>query len=524
MLDGREVDAILSVRVASVERLELQRWRKKSQQLAFVYRAWTRSLAAMLACLTVLSAAAAALPPPDGVELIQRRTRTAKHFALPDGRSFAVIAAAPVHYQDLNGAWQDIDLAFHRDSAGDDLADRNVFVVRSDAWGLTLTDWWGRGVLWLMPQRPVVDGSSASVANEGVVWNYVLTPTALKAEALVTASRGPQTYRFLYYTIGGADEFTVDADGNAVIAEVAVVPRAFAVGANGVTYSAGTWEVTGEGTLQFVFDDSNLPAEAYPYRLDPTTEPATTNDGYISGSSTTYSTARETSSSSTTTGATMRVGQQLSGSTKSVWRSFLEFETGSVPADATISEVRLKLWVQADKSDTEFTAKVRDFDWSLALGGSREANYDGCLAAAVDADWINTSGGGLTGRYSLSEALSTSWVKKGAQSTTRYCLLSATISATSLPVSMPFSMSTARTLPRINRFWKSLTRHPTSRISTVRRLGPTAAVSTARRRIASDTRQPTAAAARSVRGATPRFAPAIWPCGSTAAAARRHLT
>ena len=56
--------------------------------------------------------------PPDGVELTQRGTRTAKHFALPDGCEVAVIAVAPVHYQDLNRAWQDIDIAFYRDRRG----------------------------------------------------------------------------------------------------------------------------------------------------------------------------------------------------------------------------------------------------------------------------------------------------------------------------------------------------------------------------------------------------------------------
>ena len=436
MLDGREVDAILSVRVASVERLELQRWRKKSQQLAFVYRAWTRSLAAMLACLTVLSAAAAALPPPDGVELIQRRTRTAKHFALPDGRSFAVIAAAPVHYQDLNGAWQDIDLAFHRDSAGDDLADRNVFVVRSDAWGLTLTDWWGRGVLWLMPQRPVVDGSSASVANEGVVWNYVLTPTALKAEALVTASRGPQTYRFLYYTIGGADEFTVDADGNAVIAEVAVVPRAFAAGANGVTYSAGTWEVSGEGTLQFAFDDSSLPAEAYPYRLDPTTQSGTVNAGYVYGRANTYTSARSTSyySHAGSGVSASPVGQEYIANSYSVYRPFLEFDTGSIPGDAAISEAKLQLAVSTGPSVAGFSVKISDVDWSVPLDSSQEVNYDDCLAAPVDAEWLDTSEPFPLHTYLPSQPLSPTWVRKGGQARTRYCLRSSDDLAASEPV------------------------------------------------------------------------------------------
>ncbi len=141
--------------------------------------------------------------PSSAVELPAERTQSAKHYALPGGQHLAVIGGTPLHFQDTSGVWQDIELAFHREPDGDDFADRNASVVRSDAWGLTLSDWWGRGVLWLTPARPQVSGDAASVASEGVVWTYKLTPTALKAEALVSSSRGPQLYRFLNYTIGG---------------------------------------------------------------------------------------------------------------------------------------------------------------------------------------------------------------------------------------------------------------------------------------------------------------------------------
>jgi len=46
-------------------------------------------------------------------ELIARRSRYAKHYALPDGTVKAVIGAAPRHYQDLMGDWQEIVLGFH---------------------------------------------------------------------------------------------------------------------------------------------------------------------------------------------------------------------------------------------------------------------------------------------------------------------------------------------------------------------------------------------------------------------------
>ncbi len=104
--------------------------------------------------------------PDDGTELIERRTREAKHFRLPDGSLRAVISAEPVHYQDMSGNWQEIALSFHVDETTDDLADHNSYVVRSNAWGLTMTDWWGRGVLWLTPARPSVSGGEAIVSDE----------------------------------------------------------------------------------------------------------------------------------------------------------------------------------------------------------------------------------------------------------------------------------------------------------------------------------------------------------------------
>lgn len=42
-------------------------------------------------------------------EIIERRTKVAKHFQLPDGKYTAIIGSVK-HYKDDNGAWQDIDL------------------------------------------------------------------------------------------------------------------------------------------------------------------------------------------------------------------------------------------------------------------------------------------------------------------------------------------------------------------------------------------------------------------------------
>ena len=42
-------------------------------------------------------------------EAEEKRTEDTKYFELDDGTTIAAVYAMPVHYQDENGAWQDID-------------------------------------------------------------------------------------------------------------------------------------------------------------------------------------------------------------------------------------------------------------------------------------------------------------------------------------------------------------------------------------------------------------------------------
>lgn len=371
------------------------------------------------------------------IEQVEQRSRFTKHFVLPDGSLSAVVGAAPLHFQDLAGHWQNIALSFHPEGSSDDVADENGFVVRSNAWGLTLTDWWGRGVLWLTPSRPAVTGGAATVDSEGGGWTYRLTPFGVKAGATIGQSRGAQIYQFLYYTIGGAEEFSVDPDGNAVIADVAIVPRAVAVGADGTAYPAGAWEIVEPGVLRFSFDDSGLPASAYPYELDPSTlsVAATSGDGFVYGTSTSSPTARSTSSGhyfQSFGPSRLRVGRTKTGSSPasySTYRAFLEFRTDSIPADATISSATLFLDLSenGDQSTSgEFDIVVRDYDWgghaNTTFADGREASYDGCLNdASTDAVWQSTMSldPDMTG-----VSLSTQWIRKGGESRTRYCLVS----------------------------------------------------------------------------------------------------
>ena len=76
--------------------------------------AWLLVLAmtvCMLPSVTAVSTDTGAIAPQgtDFEEVTALREENVKHFSLGDGAYQAVVYGHPVHYQDENGAWQDID-------------------------------------------------------------------------------------------------------------------------------------------------------------------------------------------------------------------------------------------------------------------------------------------------------------------------------------------------------------------------------------------------------------------------------
>jgi hypothetical protein len=53
-----------------------------------------------------------------GAEVVERRTATSKHFYLGNGRYQARISAAPIHYRDAEGTWQEIDTTLRPQTKG----------------------------------------------------------------------------------------------------------------------------------------------------------------------------------------------------------------------------------------------------------------------------------------------------------------------------------------------------------------------------------------------------------------------
>lgn len=297
-------------------------------------------------------------------ELIARRTRDSRT-VLHSDCSYTTTFGPNLHYEVAPGRWGEVDLRFRRDGAGH-VADRNSTIVRVAGARLDVTDReTGKGIRWLLPDTPSVRGHRARFESHGLQWEYAVTDLGVKLEADVATSRGPQTYEFSYHLVGDGDALVVDERGG-LRGDGFSVPRAFALGADGETYEAGSWQLLQGRRAAFDFDDSVLPQEAFPYVLDPTTSfnpTAAGDEGNVTKSGFPYppsSCAGWSDSGSTT-------GPERSSNAKPdlFWTTngFMSWDTSSLPDNATVTSSTLKFYsrAKADSNSRSLTA-----DWYSA--------------------------------------------------------------------------------------------------------------------------------------------------------------
>ncbi len=118
----------------------------------------------------------------------------------------------------------------------------------------------------------------------------------------------------------------------------------------------------------------------------------------ILGISSVYATARSTSTGSDDDNA---IGQTTQFR---ILRSFLSFDTSSIPDDATITSAELHVVAGANYSATDFNVQCYQFAWAAPLLTYREANYDGAYGASATLEGTlrNTADGWVDGtEYSM---------------------------------------------------------------------------------------------------------------------------
>jgi hypothetical protein len=188
-----------------------------------------------------------------------------------DDCTFTATVGHSLHFKDDQGDWQVVNLNFHSDGHGGAIEDQSDVTVKVAGATVEATERTsGKGIKWVTPGAPAVSGQKATVQDQGLTWEYATSKSGLKVNALVQSSLGPKTYKFPYHMVGGAAELTVDSNGT-LVSDVLLVPRPVVYGADMQRYNAGAWTLPQPHKATFSFDDSSLPASAYPYVIDPTT-------------------------------------------------------------------------------------------------------------------------------------------------------------------------------------------------------------------------------------------------------------
>ena len=180
------------------------------------------------------------------------------------------------------------------------------------------------------------------------------------------------------------------------------------------------------GQTQYVYTGvpvADLASAGCPVVIDP--DFSATANYRVRGLSTSYATAQATSDYYS---ASISVGQYYSNPNYTCYRGFIDFDTSSIGAGATINQVNMTLTcIPTDESDTDYDIKFGHYDWSaweadIANATKRETAYDGAIVAPLDSGiWRNTSGMSVNTPY-ISQNLDTTWIVKTAK--TYYTILS----------------------------------------------------------------------------------------------------
>ena len=279
------------------------------------------------------------------------------------------------HYQASPGRWEDVDLTYA--PSGQDFVathhDINFKVHARSVQAFERTS--GKGLSWSLPSDPSVSGSQSTFTSQGLTWTAANELAGLELKANVAASLGARTYTFPYSLLGGATALSVGANGD-LVSDVFSIPRALILGADGVEYPATTWRL-GPGTSEtsFDFDDSTLPASAYPYVIDPQlvfTLASSASDAYILASGTTYPPAG-TPAVYDTVDRVAVTREKVSG-TYYVRLGFVRWST-NIPVGATMNYAALRLRV-TDQGNVDVANKYMTADWDTAAWPLDAGDYD----------------------------------------------------------------------------------------------------------------------------------------------------
>jgi hypothetical protein len=385
---------------------------------------------------------------------VTKRAKHSLHIRRPDGTIEANFTGAPCHYLDTDNIWKPLDTKLQvigteygapglRGRFMDDGTVKikdSLYSHKSTRIGIYDPQTKAFSAVKTIPLGLVSDDKI--IAKSGI-WKRVLTLTETGVREEIVIQSKPTN------TGAGLDDWLVletavtgmsfpDGELDSFELEEFRFPPPSTKDANGNIAPCKRFART-VGNIQYVYTGvpvSWLATAVYPVVIDPDFAGDAAN-GTIEGTSTTYATARSTSTSFFSTGTyNLDIGQRYNSSTGYyfVWRSYLVFDTSGIPDTSTITQVNLKLVCIADSSTADFDVVIKKQDWSAQnplSDANREAAFDGCLAATSDDNiWRNTSGMSSNTQYT-SGNLATAWIN--LTGSTYYSLISSEDIANSTP-------------------------------------------------------------------------------------------
>ena len=389
---------------------------------------------------------------------IALRAKHSIHFKRPSGQVEANFTGAPCHFLDTDGLWKPLDtklVAIGAEYGAPGLRARiaknglvriegGTYSHRSTRIGIFDPATKSFTSIKTIPLGSIHEDK---VIAESGVWRreLTLTETGLREEIVIASlptgtGAGAGDWLVLETAISGVsvtdgwlDEFTADdfrfsppraSDASGSIAPCKRYAKMI-------------------GNIQYIYTGvpvSWLADAVYPVTIDPDFA-GDTADGDIWGQSITYLTARSTSNTFADTAAFVNVGQIT---TFKVWRGYLKFDTSTIGAIMTVILNNLTLVCTSDGTNEDYDLIIKKQNWGVGgdgndpmAPGTREAAYDGCLAAAADDNiWRNTNGMSINTQYT-SGNLSTVWVNKIGN--TYYSLISSEDVAASEPTDSEYA-------------------------------------------------------------------------------------
>ena len=239
-----------------------------------------------------------------------------------------------------------------------------------------------------IPGIRYVEKNAFAFTDRSLDWQIDLTPSGFDIRSQqIAATRGPQPYG-LPFSVSDSVNLQVSADGDLVGSGGLQVTRPVMLGADGSRTPCSAWSINTSTTMvEFSCDDSTLPAEAYPYIIDPQT-----TLGALNYSSPVATAATYPPPTAQTYNSLFYPKRAYAGGSYTVSNAVVQWNTSSLGAGAVVTSATANTPVPSVVNANGCTL-LADW-WTGAVGGTN--GYAATVPAATAMNAVALSSLGAT--------------------------------------------------------------------------------------------------------------------------------